>query len=160
LRAFQRDHFSVYAAMWADPEVAQYLGGKPSTTEESWFRILRLVGHWVLMGFGYWAVYQRGSEFFVGIVGFGNFKREIDPPFGDAPELGYAFTSAGQRNGFATEAATAAIRWLERERGRERTVCMITLQNTRSIRLAEKLGYREYARAVFHDQQSILFERI
>ena len=160
LRAFRPDHFLHYAAMWADPDVVRYLGGKPSTLEESWARVLRFVGHWPLQNYGYWAVYERASERFAGVAGFGNFKREIDPPFGNAPEIGWAFTTAAQGRGYAKEAAAEALRWLEGERGRERTVCMIEPEHIRSIRLAEKLGYREYARAEFHGRLSVLLQRV
>ena len=159
LRAFRREDFADYAAMWADPPVARYLGGE-SSAEESWSRVLRLVGHWQLMGFGYWAAYERDSARFAGIAGFGDFKRALEPSFGAAPEIGWAFTVAAQGKGYATEASTAALEWLENERGQERTVCMIVPENTRSIRVAQKLGYREFARADFKGQPSVLFERI
>ena len=160
LRAFRREDFTHYVAMWGDPAVAQYLGGKPSTAGETWSRILRFVGHWTLLGFGYWAVHERQSGQFAGVAGFGDFKREIDPPFGNAPEIGWAFATAVQGRGYATEAVAAALGWLEGERGRERTVCMIVPENSRSIRIAEKLGYREYARSAYLGHPSILFERI
>ncbi len=50
LRGHGLDDFIHSAAMWADPEVTRYIGGKPLTEEESWARLLRYVGHWSLLG--------------------------------------------------------------------------------------------------------------
>jgi RimJ/RimL family protein N-acetyltransferase len=36
LRAHRLDDFAACAAMWADPIVARYIGGKPLSEEETW----------------------------------------------------------------------------------------------------------------------------
>ena len=41
LRAHRLEDFDAYAAMWADPVVTRFIGGKPRTREESWMRFLR-----------------------------------------------------------------------------------------------------------------------
>jgi RimJ/RimL family protein N-acetyltransferase len=53
LRGHRLEDFDALAAMWADPHVARFIGGKPATQEESWARLLRYAGHWRLLGFGY-----------------------------------------------------------------------------------------------------------
>jgi RimJ/RimL family protein N-acetyltransferase len=40
-----------------------------------------------------------------------------------------------------------------------RTVCIIGVANEPSLRLANRLGYREYARTVFKDKSIVLLER-
>ena len=62
-------------ALWTDPEVTRFIGGKPSTTEEVWPRLLRYAGHWSLLGFGYWAITEKATGRFVG---------EADPPISGA----------------------------------------------------------------------------
>lgn len=52
LRGHRREDLGDCAAMWADPEVTRYLGGRPFSEEEVWGRLLRYVGHWAIMGFG------------------------------------------------------------------------------------------------------------
>ena len=54
LRGHRLDDFTPCAAMWADPVVTRHIGGRPLSEEESWTRLLRYVGHWALLGFGYW----------------------------------------------------------------------------------------------------------
>jgi RimJ/RimL family protein N-acetyltransferase len=147
------------AAMWADPLVTRFIGGRPFTAEESWSRLLRYVGHWATLGFGYWCVRESSSGRFLGEVGFANLQRELDPPFGDAPEIGWALAASAHGQGFAREACEAVIAWGEQRFGRVRTVCLIDPTNVASIRLAERLGYAPYARTTYKDHPTILFER-
>ena len=62
--------------------------------------------------------------------------------------------------GYATEAARAVVDWGTQHFGNARTVCLIHQDHARSIRVAEKLGYREYARVTYNSAPEILFERL
>ena len=145
--------------MWADPVVTRHIGGKPSTREESWSRLLRYGGLWPLLGFGYWVIEEKSSGRFAGEAGFADFKRALEPSFGDAPEAGWALAAWAQGKGFATEAVLAAVAWADANLSAPRTVCMINPGNMASISVAQKCGYREFARATFRDQPTVLFER-
>jgi RimJ/RimL family protein N-acetyltransferase len=154
------DDLGECAAMWADPRVTRHIGGRPFSGEEVWTRLLRYVGHWSLLGFGYWAIREKASGRFVGEVGFADYKREIEPAFAGAPELGWALAPWAHGQGFATEAVVAAIAWGITHFGAgRRTVCMIDPENLPSIRVAVKCGYKEFARAAYKGQSTILFER-
>jgi RimJ/RimL family protein N-acetyltransferase len=61
LRPHTRDDFLESYAMWSDPEVIRYIGGKPFTREEVWARLLRYAGHWAMLGYGYWVVREKES---------------------------------------------------------------------------------------------------
>jgi RimJ/RimL family protein N-acetyltransferase len=91
LRPHGMQDFAASAAMWADPEVTRFIGGRPFSEEETWARLLRYAGHWSFLGFGYWAVEEHSGSDFIGEVGFADFKRQIQPPIGDIPELGWLF---------------------------------------------------------------------
>ena len=84
LRRPRLDDFEESLAMWADPAVVRHISGKPTTREEMWARLLRYVGHWELMGFGFWVVREKGTGRFVGEVGLADFRRDMDPPLGPA----------------------------------------------------------------------------
>ena len=99
--------------MWADPEVTRYIGGTPLTEEESWARLLRYVGHWSLLGFGYWVVEEKTTGNFIGEVGFADYKRDL-PSLKDLPEIGWVFSSQASGKGYATEAVRAASAWVTR----------------------------------------------
>ena len=77
LRGAKIDDFASFAATRANPEVTQYIGGKPLTEEESWTKLLRSNGLWMLLGFGYWTIEERETGAVIGEVGFADFKRDI-----------------------------------------------------------------------------------
>lgn len=158
LRGHALPDFDASAAMWADADVTRFIGGKPSSREDSWRRFQTYVGHWALLGHGFWLIEEKASGRFVGEGGFGTFKREIEPAF-DAPEQGWALAPTAHGKGYAREAMQAAIAWGEQRFGRTDFVCLIAPENAPSLRLAEKLGYREYARSAYRGEPSVLLRR-
>ena len=159
LRAHRMDDFRDCAAMWAHPEVVRYIGGRPFSAEEVWARLLRYVGHWQWMQFGYWAIEEKATGAFAGELGFAEFKRELEPPILGFPEIGWALAPHAHGRGYATEAIRAAVAWGDSHFGPVRTVCLIHPGNLRSIRVAEKCGYREFQRTTYRGQATIVFER-
>ena len=146
LRGHGTQDFDALAAMWGDPAVARFIGGKPSTREEVWGRLLRYAGLWALLGFGYWAVEDRADGAFVGDVGFAEFKREIIPSMEGLPEIGWVLSPRIHGRGYATEAVAAALTWGDAHFGSSPTACIIDPENLASIGVARKSGYREIAR--------------
>jgi RimJ/RimL family protein N-acetyltransferase len=159
LRGHRLDDFAACAAMWADPAVSRQLGHKPFTEEESWTRLLRYVGHWALMGYGYWVVEEKVSGSFVGEVGFADYKREMQSPVKELPEIGWVLDSRAHGKGYATEAARAAITWGEAHFSPPRTTCIVSPDNLRSIRVAEKCGYRNLELTLYKGKPIIVFVR-
>jgi RimJ/RimL family protein N-acetyltransferase len=159
LRGHRLDDFIPCAAMWADPTVTRHIGGKPFTEEESWSRLLRYAGHWAMLGFGYWVVEEKAVGGFAGEIGFADYKRILEPSLKDVPEIGWALTTQAQGRGYATEAARAVIAWGDAHLGCSRTACIIHPENLRSIRVAEKCGYRELLRTTYRGQPTTVFLR-
>lgn len=159
LRAHQAKDFSACVAMWSDPEVARYTIGTPSSEQRTWLRVLSYLGHWSLMGFGYWAVSEKVSDRYVGELGFADFKRDSQPSIQGLPELGWALTPAWHGKGYATEALKAAIQWGDANLKSSRTVCIISPQNLASLRVAEKIGYFEASKITTNGEPGILFDR-
>ena len=154
------DDYAALAAMWADPEVTRHIGGRPFTAEESWHRLLRYAGHWQLLGYGFWMIVDKESGRYAGNIGFGDFKRALDPPVADfAPEIGWALAPWAHGRGLGTEAVTTALAWADAALPARRTVCLIDLGNLASIRVAEKCGYRPFAEVSYHGAPTRLFER-
>jgi RimJ/RimL family protein N-acetyltransferase len=158
LRAYRLDDFSHLAAAWADPEVVRHIG-RPSTEEESWTRLLRNIGLWPMLGYGYWAATEKATGRYIGDVGLADFKREIEPSLKGVPEIGWVLARSAHGRGYATEAAQAALRWLARAHGPPRTVCIIGIENHASLRVAEKCGYREFARTDYKGSAVVMLER-
>lgn len=146
LRPHRSDDFQACAAMWADPAVVRFISGTPFTPAQTWSKMLRYLGLWQLVGFGYWAIEERSTNRFVGELGFADFKRDM-PSIDGLPELGWAIVAAAQHNGYATEAVHAATHWGDGHLHGRPTACIIDPGNVASVRVADRAGYREYARA-------------
>jgi RimJ/RimL family protein N-acetyltransferase len=58
-----------------------------------------------------------------------------------------------------SEAARAALRWLDERFAAPRSVCLIHEDNWISLRLAETLGYRPFERREYKGYPAVLFER-
>ncbi len=107
LRGHRVNDFANCAAMWADPVVVRHTVGKPLTEEESWRRLLGYVGHWAVMGFGFWVAEEKATGRFVGEIGFVDYKRDLRPSLKGVPEIGWVLASHAHGKGFATEAVRA-----------------------------------------------------
>ena len=159
LRGVRADDFDAWFAMSRLLDYHRYFGPTPMPAEEVWKLLLRSAGHWLVMGYGFWAVEEKASGRFVGATGFLSLKRDLEPALGDVPEIGWVLDPAIHGLGYATEAVTAVLAWGEIYFGPVRTVCIIHPENEPSMRVAAKFGYREYARATYHDAPIVLLER-
>lgn len=159
LRLPRLDDFEDSAAMLHDEVVARHIGGKPLAREEAWLRLLRHVGHWQLFDFGFWIVREKCGGGFVGQVGMGDFRRELTPALGGDPEIGWVLARSAHGKGYATEAAQAAISWMNLRHHPARMVCMIAPENGASLRVAAKCGFHEFARTTYKDAAVVLLER-
>jgi RimJ/RimL family protein N-acetyltransferase len=159
LRGHRLEDFADCSAMWGDAEVTRFIGGRPFPSDEVWTKLLRYVGHWSVLGFGFWVLEEKGTGRFVGEVGFADFRRDIQPSLEGAPEVGWVLAPWAHRRGFATEAVRAALGWGAAHLPAQRTVCLISPENLASIRVAEKCGYREFHRTTYKGSPTLLFER-
>lgn len=111
-----------------------------------------------MLGYGYWLAENRADGTLIGEVGFADFMRQIEPDISGAPESGWIIAEHAWGQGYATEAMQGALSWLD-ESGHTRSTCIINPDNATSIKVAEKLGYREFALSDFKEAPIIVFER-
>lgn len=159
LRPHRLDDFETYAAMWADPTVTRFIGGRPRSREESWMRFLRHAGLWSLIGYGFWAIEDKATGRFIGETGFHDLKRDIEPSLEGVPEAGWALASAMHGRGLASEVVARIVAWADGTFGQSRTVCIIDPENVFSLKVADRSGYREILRTTYHGTPTILLER-
>ena len=159
MRPHRPDDFENVFSLWSDPAVTRYISGDPMSRELVWMRFLRMIGHWSVLGYGFWIVEDRETGGFIGEVGFGSFKRDTDPSFADTPELGWVLRSEMHGRGLASETVGAALTWADRHFDGDRTVCIVSEKNTASIRVADKVGFTEYARSNYHTKPIVFFQR-
>ena len=135
LRQWQEKDFKSFAKYYSDEEMAKYIGGRCSR-ELAWRRMATLIGHWVLRGYGPWAVEEKETSNFVGSVGL------WFPEGWPELELGYWLMQEMQGKGYATEAAAKAQDYAYGVLGADTLVSYIHPDNESSKRLAERLGAR------------------
>ncbi|HEY9427236.1 MAG TPA: GNAT family N-acetyltransferase [Gemmatimonadaceae bacterium] len=152
LRGFVPDDFEPYAAMMANPDVARYLGdGRPLTCPEAWRQMAMFAGHWVLRGFGLWAVEERSTGRFIGRIGC------LEPEGFPAFEIAYTLAPEAWGKGYAREGAGAALCYARDVLGRTAITSIIRPANTASIRVAQALGAVAAETVEFFGAPSVLY---
>ena len=141
LRAQTVADFDAVARLWADPDVVRFISGQPHGAADSWARLLRQIGHWTALGYGYWAVIERASGAYIGQAGFADHKRGIDPAFDGLPEAGWVLMPDAHGRGLASEAMAAAVRWADEVAAWPRSFCILDPHHRASERVAEKAGF-------------------
>lgn len=159
LREHREGDFQPFFEMWADESVVRYITGKAFTEEESWSRYLRNIGSWDALGFGFWAVEEKATRRFIGQIGYVEAYRAIAPPLKGVPEIGWSLTPDTHGKGYALEGARAAVAWGEKHFGGKPIRCIIDPGNVASLKLAEKLGFKEFARTVYKGDPILMLER-
>ncbi len=140
LRGMRAEDFVRFAEIWAQPEVVAHISGKPWDRARSWDAFLRNAGHWQIAGFGQWAIQVHGQPAMSGQTGFFFGSRGLGDDFDPYPEAGWVLDPALQGQGYGLDAAAAAHDWFDRVMA-GRTVCMISVGNENSLRIAQALGY-------------------
>jgi RimJ/RimL family protein N-acetyltransferase len=158
LRAHTLADFEASVPMWNDPIVTRFIGGRPYTREEVWQRVQRYAGSWVLLGHGFWAIEEKSSGKMIGEIGIMDAKRDIDPPFGEDLEMGWALLPEAHGKGYGVEALQAALDWEAMHLGGACLVALIDPDNAASIKLAHKFGFTERARTTYRNVPSLQFE--
>ncbi|HVV64656.1 MAG TPA: GNAT family N-acetyltransferase [Rhizomicrobium sp.] len=134
LRGLKQEDFEALAEIMADPDVARYLTGEPLTRAEAWRSLAVALGHWRLRGYGVWAVERKTDGAFLGRVGM------INPEGWPGLEIGWTLGKPHWGNGYATEAARAAMSYAFCTQPVDRLISCIDPDNLASQRVAQRLG--------------------
>jgi RimJ/RimL family protein N-acetyltransferase len=138
MRGWRDEDFEPWAAICADDEVMRALGRERGISPgDAWREMAVFAGHWVLKGFSHWVLEERSTGELGGRAGL------YHPP--DWPDLEVGWTVARPRwgEGLAGEAGRAAVDWAHEALGARHVISLIEPRNTRSIRVAQKLGMTE-----------------
>lgn len=133
LRALgEADHAELHA-LAHDEAVGRYMHeGDPPSMEGIAARVAGAQHQWSLRGYGMMGV--ADSEGFVGRLGL------FHPQGAADPLLIYALKHRGWGRGYATEGASAFLRWLRETHGPMQVLAQIDPRNDGSARVAAKLG--------------------
>ena len=137
LRRWRAEDREPFALLNADPEVMRYFV-RPLTREESDALIDRTEASFDELGYGLWAVERRSDGRLLGFTGL--WRHTFEAPFTPAVEIGWRFATEAWGQGYATEAAQAALRFGFETVGLDTILSWTSVLNTPSIRVMERLG--------------------
>jgi RimJ/RimL family protein N-acetyltransferase len=142
LRASEARDRAALIELFASPEVGAYIGG-PRPRDDLEREVPEVPGRRP----GFFVIEVDGAT--IGMITLD--RRAPEHPVHVRPgasevELGYMFLPTAWGHGYATEACTAALDWFADALPGETAVLTTRTANTRSMRLAAKLGFLEVAR--------------
>ena len=137
LREFVSTDLELLHEVLGDPEISRYYPYDFDLTRtENW--ILRNQKRYRTDGFGLWAVILKDSGQLIGDCGL-----TLQPIQGEMlPEVGYHIRRDKQRMGYATEAASACVRWAFENHGFPAVYSYMKYTNLPSATVAQKIGMR------------------
>ncbi len=133
LRGWREEDFVPLTAIHGDPDVMRFLG-PVQERGDAWRSVAGLVGHWVLRGYGKWAVERKSDGAMMGRVGL------INPEGWPGLEVGWTLGKQYWGKGYATEAAEAALRYGFLTQNVDRLISCIAPENTPSQEVAKRIG--------------------
>jgi RimJ/RimL family protein N-acetyltransferase len=142
LREYRRADFDAFADHLANPVSAAHLG--PADRHTAWRIFCSHAGLWLIHGAGWWAVEERQTKQLVGSVGA--FFREESPVM----ELGWNTFGAFGGQGYASEAAAAALNYAFEIRREPKVRALIATANASSLGVAQRLGLTYEADTEMH----------
>ncbi len=131
--------------MDSDPEVARFVGGRPvDSIEKSREIILFVQKQYAERGIGRWSVVEKATGAFIGWCGLKRALPEdaIRPEKGEFIDLGYRFSKKNWGQGFASEAARAALEQGLGPLGFSKICAMADSRHSVSLHILEKTGFR------------------
>jgi RimJ/RimL family protein N-acetyltransferase len=133
LRGLRESDLDPFAEFCASASLTRFVGGT-SDRRGTWGRIAAYLGHWVLRGYGHWAIEEKASGRFVGYAGLWN------PEGWPEPEVIWGLMADAHGQGYATEAARRAREHAYRELGWRTAISLIAPENLPSQGVARRLG--------------------
>jgi len=138
LRRWRENDLDPFAAMNADPAVMEHFHHGVRTRAETTDFMSRIEQEFERRGFGLWAVEVPGVAPFVGFVGL--HEALFAAPFTPAVEVGWRLARAHWGNGYATEAARAAVAFGFEQAGLKEILSFTSVGNLRSQRVMQRIG--------------------
>jgi len=137
LRPWRDEDLDPLFAINGDPESMRYFAATMNRAEsDAWAARMRV--HFAEHGWGLWVVEEAATGDFVGVVGLMTIPWQAD--FTPAVEIGWRIAPVFRRQGYAEEAARAALGFGFATLGLQNIVAFTVPGNTASWMLMEKLG--------------------
>lgn len=134
LREFEGGDWHDLHEHYSDIECTRFTFGRALTEGETWRTMASIVGHWVLRGYGPYALEHKRDGVVLGTAGLWY------PNDWPEPEIKWALTRRYWGKGYASEAVRGVQEMARKRLPRISLISLIHADNQRSIRLAESVG--------------------
>lgn len=124
--------------MFTDPVVMQYVSPVPLSRQIAEAAAARYRQQLAAKGYGWWVIDVKGGSPFAGVVMLQ--EVEFTAAFTPAVEVGWVLQRPYWGNGYATEAARAALDYAFTVLKLDEVVAITTAANVQSRRVMERLG--------------------
>jgi len=143
-RRFTPDDLHALAAIRSDSDVMKYIGpGRAEPIDQVQAKLDKVIAHWDLHGFGYWALIDKASSKLAGWCGLSYLEDTEDI------EIGYGLAKEYWGKGLASEAAAEAMKYGFVQLRLERIVAVAYPENIPSQVIMKKLGMKYVKTARF-----------
>ncbi len=164
LRAATSDDAEAVFAIFADEEVTRYHDLSTFTSLEEALGVIERRARRFANGQGIrWGIVRKGDNTLIGSCGFGAWDKQAH-----RAEIGYELARNCWGQGIMTEALQAILPFGFERMGLHEVVAEVMLQNTASMRVLTKLGFRDegilpqrgYWKGEHHDLKRFVLERV
>jgi len=121
------------------PKFLKYIGDRKVRSDEDARELIqaRYCASYRDHGYGLWAVETQQHSMAVGMCGF--VKRD----YFEEPDIGFAFLSEHERQGYGYESAAATMRYGHGTFGFTKVLAITSLDNDASVGLLKKIGFTD-----------------
>ena len=138
LREWVAGDLAPFAALNADPRVMEHYPSPLTSAESDSFVRERIIPQFAERGFGLWAAEVPDVAPFIGYVGL--LVQTFEADFTPCVEVAWRLAFSQWGNGYATEAARAAVAFGFDEAGLDEIVSFTVPANRRSVAVMARLG--------------------
>lgn len=136
IREFSMQDLDALYDMYQEAGMTDYMEALYCYEEEREYQKAYIENMYRFYGYGMWLVFEKETGELVGRAGIEH-SEKLEGEF----ELGYAVRTKYQKQGYAFEACQAIIAYAAIELEISKLHCLIQKDNTKSIKLAKKMGF-------------------
>ena len=152
LREFELSDAQQFFELNNNPKVLRYTGNEPFPSLEESKEFIHNYSAYSDFGYGRWAVVLKSSNIFIGWCGLKFHPQE------NYTDLGFRFFEKYWNQGFATESSRGVIKYAFETLDLTKLVARVEQENTASIKVLYKLGFKQTNSIKFNNVQGLMFQ--
>ena len=147
---FNTNDISDWAEIESDADVRRFVDGKVLSLKEASEYVEMNIRQYQTHGYGRYAVRLKETRKLIGMCGFLKENYGID--------FGYRYSKISWGKGFGFEAAKVVLNYGLSELGLEKVVGLTAEENSGSIRILEKLGFKLQEKFLFNNTKAFKYQ--